>query len=151
VWSRQGSNAAGDHCTTRRRNAHRIEDREVLYRWHPWFGRVVRVDGVIEKDGGDVFRCCAGGELSSRSLELPAWMFDRATCTLTRSTRAPAADLAALSALRRLLNDLGRRPADVAAISNAPVSGAASCVTPSSGFRWRATTARSRAWRSTQP
>jgi hypothetical protein len=114
--------AGGSCCTTTRQNTHKIEEREVLYRWHPWFGRVVRVDAVIEKGGGFVCRCCTAGEPSSRCLELPAWMFDRAACTLTRSDEEPIAELAALHGLRVLLSDIVHGPAS----SNAPVLGATS-------------------------
>ncbi len=30
-------------------DAHKTEELEVLYRWHPWFGQVVHVHEVIEK------------------------------------------------------------------------------------------------------
>src|SRR5712664_4922435 len=46
---RQGSNADGGHCTTTFENAHRTVLREVLYRYHPWFGRRVSVHGTVDK------------------------------------------------------------------------------------------------------
>jgi hypothetical protein len=39
------------HCTTRQHNAHRTEEREILYPWHPWFGRVVFVDEMVSRGG----------------------------------------------------------------------------------------------------
>jgi hypothetical protein len=85
-------NAGERYCTTRRGNAHRTEiaeEREVLYRWHPWAGCVVRIEAV-EKVGGIVLRCSRDSGASERWLELPAWMFDRATCLATRITPDPA-------------------------------------------------------------
>ena len=97
---------AGRYCTTRRGNAHRTEiaeEREVLYRWHPWASCVVRVHEAVEKVAGTVLRCSRGSGSSGRWLELPVWMFDRATCLATRVTSAPIIDFAALAALHELL------------------------------------------------
>ncbi len=121
---RQGSNAGGGHCTTRRGNAHRTEEREVLYPWHPWFGRLVHIHEVIEKTAGDVFRCSCDDEASGRLLELPAWMFDRAVCAPMQVCPLPFVGVAALSALQMLLSDLAGNQA-VGGSSNAPVPGAA--------------------------
>jgi hypothetical protein len=91
---------------------------------HPWAGCIVHIHEVIEKAAGDVFRCSHDGGASGRLLELPIWMFNRAACTLMRVETFPQADIAALQALRALLDataigDVGH------ASSNAPVSGAA--------------------------
>ena len=91
---------------TRRGNAHRTEiaeEREVLYCWHPWAGCVVRVHEAVEKAGGTVLRCSRDNGASGRWLELPVWMFDRATCLATRFTAVPVIDFAALAALQELL------------------------------------------------
>src|SRR5271169_6283609 len=76
--------ACAPHCTRRRDNAHKIEELEVLYQWHPWFGRVVHVHEVIEQRAGGVLRCSPDGDASRRWLELPQWMFDRAACLAIR-------------------------------------------------------------------
>src|SRR5262245_4547490 len=68
------------HCTTRQHNAHRTEEREVLYRWHPWFGRRVFVHEVSFKGGVRIFRCAETAQGVARCVEVPEWMFDRATC-----------------------------------------------------------------------
>jgi hypothetical protein len=68
-----GSNEAARCCTRRRDNAHKIDEREVLYPWHPWFGRVVHVRGVIEKRAGGILHCSMDGGASRRWLELPQW------------------------------------------------------------------------------
>jgi len=66
------------HYTTRSGTAHKtdkVEERGVLYPWHPWVGCVVLVHDVIEKADGVVLRCSRDGEATVRWLELPAWMF----------------------------------------------------------------------------
>jgi len=104
--STSGLGAVAVRCTTRRGNAHRTEiaeEREVLYCWHPWAGCVVRVHEAVEKAGGTVLRCSRDNGASGRWLELPVWMFDRATCLATRFTAVPVIDFAALAALQELL------------------------------------------------
>jgi hypothetical protein len=57
------------HCTTRQQNAHRTEEREVLYPWHPWhpwFGRVVFVHETTKRGGADVLRCSQSSEEGAR-------------------------------------------------------------------------------------
>ena len=117
----------GSRCTTRRGNTHRTdnaEEREVLYRWHPWVGCVVLVHEVIEKADGIVLRCSRDGRVTGRWLELPVWMFDRAVCLPMQVARHPRADFVALSALSALLAETvgcdGRTSS-----SNTPVSGSA--------------------------
>jgi hypothetical protein len=123
---RRGSGAAGGDCTTRRGNAHRTEERKVLYPWHPWAGCIVHIHEVIEKAAGDVFRCSHDDGASGRLLELPIWMFDRAVCAPVRVGAFPQADIAALQALRALLDATVIRDVAVGhASSNAPVLGAA--------------------------
>ena len=84
-----GPDAAAGGCTRRRDNAHKIEEREVLYPWHPWFGRVVRVRELIEKRAGGILQCSLDGSASGRWLELPQWMFDQAACLSMRMEVLP--------------------------------------------------------------
>jgi hypothetical protein len=126
VWCRQGSNAAGGDCTTRRQNAHRTEERKVLYPWHPWAGCIVHIHEVIEKAAGDVARCSHADGASGRLLELPIWMFDRSACAPMRVDAFPRVAIAALEALRLLLDAPAAGGVAVGlASSNARVSGAA--------------------------
>jgi hypothetical protein len=126
VCCRQDSNAAGDNCTTRRQNAHRTEERQVLYPWHPWAGRIVHIHEVIEKAAGDVARCSHDDGASGRLLELPTWMFDRSACVRMRVEAFPRVDIAALQALQVLLDATAIGGVAVGlASSNARVSGAA--------------------------
>ena len=78
VFASRAPDAAATDYTRRRDNAHKIEELEVLYPWHPWFGRVVHVHEVIEQRAGGVLRCSLDGDASRRWRELPQWMFDRA-------------------------------------------------------------------------
>lgn len=92
-------------CTTRLENAHRTVRREVLYRYHPWFGREVSAHAVIDKLDGVVFRCTLEGSEAARWMEIPAWMFDHAACGREPSLLAePFVSVAALDALSVLLD-----------------------------------------------
>src|SRR5258707_1535806 len=100
-------------CTTRRRNAHGITEDQLLYPWHPWAGCLVHIHEVVEKAGREVFRCSLSCRASARWLELPAWMFDRAAGAAWRVGAAPYVDIAVLTALATLLQD-------VTSVSGAP-------------------------------
>ena len=113
-------------CTTRRAYAHKTEvsqEREVLYRWHPWAGCVVRIHETVEKVDGIVLRCSRDGS-AGRWLELPDWMFDRAVCLPMRIARDPWIEFAALSALRELLTGVAS-PHGHSLTLNTPVLSAA--------------------------
>jgi hypothetical protein len=101
--------AVGGSCTTRRGNAHRTEERKVLYPWHPWAGCIVHIHEVIEKAAGDVVRCSHDDGASGRLLELPIWMFDPAACAPMLVETFPQADIAALQALRGIARCDGDR------------------------------------------
>src|SRR3954452_11503191 len=101
--------AACPRCTTGLENAHGTVVREVLYRWHPWFGLAVHVHAAATKSDGVHFRCTLNGADGARWQELPAWMFDRAACAGPGMLVAePFVSMAALSALSRLLDAVGR-------------------------------------------
>jgi hypothetical protein len=78
---------------------------------------------LIEKASGDAFRCSRDGDALGRWQELPAWMFDRASCARIQIGADPQVDLAALGALIALLRETTRTDP---ASSNALLSGAAS-------------------------
>src|SRR3954464_11437622 len=102
-------NAACLRCTTRLENAHGTVVREVLYRWHPWFGLAVHVHAAATKSDGVHFRCTLNGAEGARWQELPAWMVDRAAWAGPGMLVAePFVSMAALSALSRLLDAVGR-------------------------------------------
>src|SRR6202011_3682744 len=92
-FASRAPDADGADYTRRRDNTHKIEEREVLYPWHPWFGRVVHVREVIEKRAGGILHCSLDGSASARWLELPKWMFDRAASLSMRMEVSPRVDL----------------------------------------------------------
>jgi hypothetical protein len=110
-------------CTTRLENTHGTEFRELLYRWHPWFGLRIDVHEAIERPDGRVFRCTVSGSNEDRWLELQAWMFDRSACAKVRLTTDARADLSALATLGALLRDVRN---DRSAASDALDSGVSS-------------------------
>ena len=57
AFCNRARSAASRCCTTKRKNAHSTEFRELLYPWHPWSGLRVVVHAAIERPGGVVFRC----------------------------------------------------------------------------------------------
>jgi hypothetical protein len=72
----------------------------------PWAGCLVHIHEVVEKAGGEVFRCSLSGRATGRWLEIPAWMFDRAAGATWRVGAAPYVDIAVLTALATLLQDM---------------------------------------------
>ena len=109
--SRRAPSAASRCCTTRRQNTHvteSVDQREVVYPWHPLGGRVVFVREVIEKASGAFARCRELGDRQGRVLEVPVWIVDAAACRTVRRAASPVADLRALVALRVLLSESGR-------------------------------------------
>ena len=109
--------------TTRRGNAHRTEKRKVVYLWHPWAGCTVQIHQVIDKAAGAVARCSHEDGAAGRLLELPLWMFDQSACAPMRVETLPHVDIAALRALRTLL-DATMRVGVGGTPSNAPLWGA---------------------------
>ena len=106
-----GSNASFSGYTTKQHNAHGTEVREVLYPWHPWFGREVHVHEVVKRGNMPVFWCSPTANRTGRCLAVPSWMFDRAACLHLYPAQAPQVDLAALDNLKTLLSDIiGRVP-----------------------------------------
>lgn len=124
VFASRAPDADAADYTRRRDNAHKIEELEVLYQWHPWFGRVVHVHEVIEQRAGGVLRCSPDGDASRRWLELPQWMFDRAACLAIRMAASPRVDTAALITLKTCLADASGTGLCGGPLSNASASGA---------------------------
>ena len=80
------------------------------------------VHAVVDKADGVVFRCTPDGSETERWLEIPAWMFERASCARDQAlTTRPFVGLDALMALAALLD----RSIQIASqSSNARLSGA---------------------------
>ena len=100
-----GDGGAG--YTTPRLNSHGTgfpDEREVVYAWHPWAGKMVRVHEVIRRPTGAIARCTAvEGEPAERAQDLPVWMLDPAWYQRMRPTVEPVASIEALMVLRDLL------------------------------------------------
>jgi hypothetical protein len=96
------------HCTTPQQDAHITEQREVLYRWHPWYGRKVSIVAAMARGGAALFRCRT--EDSSRALDVPQWMFDAATCCRTTLAERAFVTCRALYDLRDLIQAIERIP-----------------------------------------
>jgi hypothetical protein len=71
---------AGENCDTTTRHKTHSTELEVYYPWHPWFGLKVTTNRPFTRRG--VARVYATLEHEGRlqQLEMPGWMFDRATC-----------------------------------------------------------------------
>jgi hypothetical protein len=91
-------------CTSRQSDTHRIESREVRYPWHPWYGRAVWIDRVVVRGGRAVFRCRLEPGQESRSVEVPQWMFDAASCHRMRLGPLPSVSCDALRDLQAVLS-----------------------------------------------
>jgi len=59
-------NEVGDHCTTRQQKTHGTKA-EVVYPWHPWFGKEVIVDRAVHA----LTRTYGWAQASSSDLFLP--------------------------------------------------------------------------------
>src|SRR5205807_3479358 len=66
--------------TSRQRNTHNIELREVRYPWHTWHARTVAVHEALTRNGRAVCRCGVDENPGGRLLEIPQWMFDSVAC-----------------------------------------------------------------------
>ena len=88
--------------TSHQSNTHSTESREVLYPWHPWFGRAVWIYAKRMKYGRLV--ALAGLEPSHerRGGEVAQWMFDTAVCCQMRMLQEPVASVEALRELKAL-------------------------------------------------
>ena len=98
----------GSATRTLRHKTHSIaagDEVAVLYGWHPWAARSVRLHEVIQRATGASARCSLVGATTARLQEIPVWMLDPVACRTARATAQPIAALFALAALRALLAD----------------------------------------------
>ena len=90
--------------TSDQRNSHIIEFRQVLYPWHPWYGRRVAVHATLIRRGVAVAHCSSEAVYPPRLLELPFWMLDSAACRRVRLASAGNVNVESLHELRHLLD-----------------------------------------------
>src|SRR2546429_5384317 len=105
VWAcpSQAKREFAPHYTTRQHKAHGTEEREVLYPWHPWFGRRVFVHKILIRGNTRIFRCSETVQATDRRLEVPEWMFERAGCCGMARAESPRVNRAALDRLKALI------------------------------------------------
>ena len=114
-----GPDGGDSRCTSRIRKTHVTEKMEVLYPWHPWFGRQVYVHAIVERSDAHSFSCAIDSQQTVRCLGVPAWMFDRAACMRTRRAATPQVELAALVRLQTLLAETIERTASASTVVGA--------------------------------
>ena len=93
-------------CGTRQPNTHITGSAEVCYPWHPWCGRSISIRESLVKKGQALCRCRLEGDHRAKSLEVPQWMLDRATCCrmcLVDGPRVACGDLLRLKELLRVV------------------------------------------------
>jgi hypothetical protein len=111
-WLMPGEKSeAGKTNTTETLNTHKTNKREVVYRWHPFFGRSLTITGQRNRRGAIVFVCAP--DEAKAVLEIPEWMFDTAVCCRHRPAGIARVDLSALRALRALIEGVSRNGNDV--------------------------------------
>jgi hypothetical protein len=104
---------SGPHDTTRQRNTHNIESREVSYFWHPWYARAVAVHETFIRNGRAVFQCGLDEKPGARLLEIPQWMFDSVACRRMSLATVPTVSCGALLDLKALLRCASLPDSDV--------------------------------------
>ena len=90
--------------TSRQSNTHSTESRELLYPWHPWYGRSLWIHGALVKSGRVVYRCSLEAQQKAPLLEIPQWMFESTGCCRVHRAENPFVDCAALLDLKLLLH-----------------------------------------------
>jgi hypothetical protein len=97
------SHVVAPDYTSRQRNTHNIESREVHYPWHPWHALTVAVHETFTRNGRAVCRCGIDENPGVRLLEIPQWMFDSVACCHMRLATVPTVNCGALLDLKALL------------------------------------------------
>ena len=108
---RQGRSAGAAGCTTSHHKTHSADagdETAVLYAWHPWTGRTVRLHEVIERATDTVARCSLVDVPVTRLQEIPVWMLDPVACRTVRAMDQPITTLSALIGLHALFADAVR-------------------------------------------
>src|ERR1017187_2064052 len=76
-------------CTTRQRETHSTDCRELLYVWHPWYGRHVFIHCAVSKAYPPSFHCNLEPGSTLRFMQIPQWMFDVETLCAVRQGESP--------------------------------------------------------------
>jgi len=92
--------------TTHQHNTHSSSDsREVHYPWHPWYARTVWIYETRMGRAQSAARCGLEPTQRAKSLEVPLWMLESASCSTLRRAEDPRVDCATLQRLKTLLRD----------------------------------------------
>ena len=97
------SGVTAARCTTSKHKTHKTDLAKVVYRWHPLYGRELLIHGERNRAGAIVLICAVADDERKAVLEIPAWMFDAATCCCFRQGGAASASIDALRSLSRTL------------------------------------------------
>ena len=90
-------------ATSRQHKTHNTQVREVVYAWHPWCGQKGLICEPVSRHE-PVFRCRVQHGKDVRLLEIPQWMFDRASCCPMHLAQSPIVGVEQLRQLRELLD-----------------------------------------------
>jgi hypothetical protein len=111
VFDSPALGVAACDCTSVIHNTHQLDIRRVEYPWHPLYGRDVYVQGTkVSWQRGLALRCKLDPEDTRYGFEVPAWMFERATCSTMHLSR-PQVVWSSLLELKELLERHKSRPA----------------------------------------
>jgi hypothetical protein len=121
--------------TIQSHNAHEMKRVTIWYRWHPFYGQIVRTLRARNKDGDQCIRC----ELpDGTTATIPGWMMDAETCA-QMSVGEPTISVPALAQLRSFLDTWLRDHPNAAGIADTqPSVGPDSQQQPESESRWEA-------------
>ncbi len=115
--------SSASSCNTRH-NTHGAEVREVLYPWHPFFGREVFILEHLHRAGRPVSWCSLEPETQGRRFEIPDWMFDRACCSRMQLSTQSRVCWSALVELRELLDRTAcAEPSTAVELQHRPLKG----------------------------
>src|SRR5437588_7433745 len=107
--SLQDNHLPEQDTTSRQHKTHNTQVREVVYAWHPWCGQKGLICEPVSRHE-PVFRCRVQHGKDARLLEIPQWMFDRASCCLMHLAQSPVVGVAHLRQLHELLHATAASP-----------------------------------------
>lgn len=102
----------GAPCDTKQLQTEQNTELVIHYGWHPWAGKRVQLVQPIQRGSELSLRveCLIGRRV--RRVDIPCWMFDRATCVTMVVRHDPIVFFESLARLRRLLSSTVGRPVE---------------------------------------
>jgi hypothetical protein len=92
--------------TTQRQTEQKTE-LTIHYEFHPWAGESVQLVKRINRGSEPIYRVERMSSGKLRRIDIPCWMFDRASCVALVTKDEPLACIEHLAQLRRLLASIG--------------------------------------------